>query len=228
MKNVLIGCEYSQVIMSVFYEGGFNAYSCDKLPCEGKYRDRHIRGDLLDVIKMGVPDTIDVFGRASWTGEGVKWDLLIAHPPCTYISFAGTASWNDRGRVFKRIAALEFFARCLENNIPKICVENPLGCAESAVRKSDQTIQPYYFGDSEQKRTCLWLKKLPPLVHLKQDDLFGQATHAAKPDPKYISKDGTKLYFADAISGAGAGGHKRSKSFSGIANAMIEQWRGLI
>lgn len=191
--------------MSAFLEAGFDAYSCDILPCEGDYPERHIQGDLLEVINDG-------------------WDLLIAHPPCTYISYAATAYWNRPGRVFKRLEALNFFARIWESDVKHICIENPMGCADAIVAKHSQIIHPYYFGDEHLKKTCLWLKNLPLLEHRKQDDLFGERTHIDKPEPIYIDKSGKKRYFTDAISGRNKGGHKRSKSFPGIASAMADQW----
>lgn len=207
--RVLVGCEYSQVIMSAFLEAGFDAYSCDILPCEGDYPERHIQGDLLEIINDG-------------------WDLLIAHPPCTYISYAATAYWNRPGRVFKRLEALNFFARIWESDVKHICIENPMGCADAIVAKHSQIIHPYYFGDEHLKKTCLWLKNLPLLEHRKQDDLFGERTHIDKPEPIYIDKSGKKRYFTDAISGTNKGGHKRSKSFPGIASAMVDQWGGVV
>ncbi len=207
--RVLVGCEYSQVIMSAFLKAGFDAYSCDLLPCEGQYPERHIEGNLLNVINDG-------------------WDLAILHPPCTYISYAATKYWNDKGRVFKRLQALEFFAKCLEADVKHIAVENPVGCADAVIRKPDQIIHPYYFGDSDLKRTCLWLKNLPKLEHRKNDDLFSSKTHTKKPEPIYVDKSGKKRYFTDAISGTNKGGHKRSKSFAGIASAMVEQWGGVV
>lgn len=207
--RVLVGCEYSQVIMSAFFEAGFDAYSCDVLPCEGDYSGRHIQGDLLEVIND-------------------SWDLLIAHPPCKYISYAATAYWNRQGRVFKRLKALHFFARIWESDVKHICIENPMGCADAIITKHSQIIHPYYFGDQNLKKTCLWLKNLPLLEHREQDDLFSERTHISKPEPIYIDKSGKKRYFTDAISGRNKAGHKRSKSFPGIASAMVEQWGSVV
>ncbi len=204
--RVIVGCEYSQVIMSAFLEAGYDAWSCDLLPCEGQYPERHIQGDLLKVLKER------------------KFDLGIFHPPCTFISWAATKYWHDKGRVFKRLKALDFFARLWESDLKYICIENPMGCADSIVAKHSQIIHPYYWGDEHLKKTCLWLKNLPKLEHRKQDDLFESRTHIEKPNPIYIDKSGKKRYFTDAISGSNNGGHKRSKSFSGIANAMVNQW----
>lgn len=205
MENirVLVACEYSGCVRDAFAAKGFVAWSCDFL--ESETPGNHYTGSVLDILDDG-------------------WDLLIAHPPCTYISYAATKYWNEKGRVFKRLKALELFAQLLEADIQHICIENPLGCADAVIRKHDQIIHPYYFGDEHLKRTCLWLKNLPKLEHRKQDDLFGIKTHTANPDPIYVDKSGKKRYFTDAISGTNKGGHKRSKSFPGIASAMAEQW----
>lgn len=207
--KVLVGCEYSQVIMSAFLEAGADAWSCDMLPCEGNYPERHIQGDLLEVLNT-------------------NWDLAIIHPPCTFISYAATRYWNQPGRAKKRLDALEFFRKCWEAPIEHICIENPLGCADVIIGKHTQIVHPYYFGDSHLKRTCLWLKNLPKLMHQPEDDLFFSKTHVEKPEPIYIDKSGQKRYFTDAISGSRNGGHKRSKSFPGIAKAMVEQWLPVI
>lgn len=201
--RVLVACEYSDTVRDAFAAKGFDAWSCDLL--ESETPGNHYKGNVLDIINDG-------------------WDLMIAHPPCTYISYAATKYWNDKGRVFKRLKALEFFAQLLEADIPHICIENPVGCANAVIRKPDQIIHPYYFGDSDLKRTCLWLKNLPKLQHRKQDDLFSSRTHTEKPEPIYVDKSGKKRYFTDAIRGTNQGGHKRSKSFPGIASAMADQW----
>ena len=181
--NVLIGCEYSQVIMQEFLALGFNAYSCDLLPCEGPYPQRHFQEDVFEVLKRG-------------------WHLAILHPPCTYISYAANKYWNDKGRVFKRLKALEFFARCIElEEVYHVCVENPLGCADGVIRKHDQIIHPYYFGDKDMKKTCLWLKNLPLLVHTKQSDLFMGQTHTNKPEAVYVDKSGKKRQLTESIGG---------------------------
>jgi len=103
-----------------------------------------------------------------------------------------------------------------------------MGCADAIITKHSQIIHPYYFGDEHLKKTCLWLKNLPLLEHRKQDDLFDERTHIDKPEPIYIDKSGKKRYFTDAISGTNKGGHKRSKSFTGIATAMVEQWGSVV
>jgi hypothetical protein len=201
--KVLVACEYSGIIRQAFKQRGHNAWSCDLLPTE--IPGQHYQCDVLEILNGG-------------------WDLMIAHPPCTYISYAATKYWNDKGRVFKRLKALELFAQLLEADIRYICIENPIGCADAVIRKPDQIIHPYYFGDNDLKRTCLWLKNLPKLEHRMHDDLFSRRTHTDKPEPIYIDKSGKKRYFNDSISGTNNGGHKRSKSFPSIAEAMADQW----
>jgi hypothetical protein len=142
--NVLIGCEFSGVVRDAFLAKGHNAWSCDLLPGIGP---NHIQADVLGVI------------RAS------QWDLAIFHPPCTYLCSSGL-HWNKRrpGRQAQTELALEFVQKLLEADIPKIALENPIGCISSRIRPPDQIIQPWMFGEDASKATCLWLKGLPKLV----------------------------------------------------------------
>lgn len=205
--KVLIACEFSGIVREAFKAKGHDAWSCDFLPTE--IPGNHYQGDVMDIINDG-------------------WDLMIGHPPCTYISYAATKYWNQPGRAEKRLKALEFFRQLIESPILHICIENPLGVADHVIRKHDQIIHPYYFGDNDMKRTCLWLKNLPKLQYRLNDDLFSQKTAVKKPKPVYVDKTGKKRYFTDAISGRQNGGHKRSTSFPGIAKAMAEQWTPII
>lgn len=202
--KVLIACEESQVVCIAFRNKGHEAYSCDTQDCSGGHPEWHIQGDVLKQLDKG-------------------WDLMIGHPPCTYISYAGTSSWNNPGRVFKRLEALNFFAQLWEAPINKICLENPKSCASPVIAKYSQEIQPYYFGDDDIKTTWLWLKNLHPLIHHENNTLFDDKTHSDKPEP--ISIDNTdrqkKRYFTD---GTFRDSKNRSKTFPGIANAMAEQW----
>lgn len=199
---MLVACEESQVICKAFRERGHEAFSSDIKDCSGGHPEWHIKGDVLRVLYDG-------------------WDLLIGHPPCNKISYAGTQSWNNKGRVYERLAALKFFADLWEAPIPKICLENPKSCASPVIAKYTQEIQPYYFGDSELKTTWLWLKGLPPLKHVKEDTLFDTHTHTPRPEPLSIEPNGKKRYFTDYILRDPA---KRAKTFPGIAKAMAEQW----
>jgi len=203
LPKVIIACEYSGIIRNEFEKKGFDAWSCDLLDTE--IPGNHYKGSVLDIIHDG-------------------WDLMIAHPPCTYISYAATRYWNQSGRIEKRIKALEFFAQLHEAPIKHICIENPVGCADVIIRKHDQIIHPYYFGDPYLKRTCLWLKNLPKLEYTMSDNLFSSRTATDYPEPMYVDKNGKKRHFTEGNSG----GHIRSKSFPGIAKAMADQWSNVL
>lgn len=206
--RVLVACEESQAVTIAFRDRGHEAFSCDLQPCSGGYPEWHYEGSVFDIINDG-------------------WDMMIGHPPCTYLSYAGTAHWNKPGRLRKRLEALDFFASLWEAPIEKICLENPKGCASPTIAKYTQEIQPYYFGDPQLKTTWLWLKNLPLLSWKQDDDLFGVRSAVERPEPTYVDYTGKKRYFTDATGGyhgEGASTLKRSKTFPGIAKAMAEQW----
>ncbi len=198
--RILVACEFSGIVRDAFAAKGHDAWSCDLLPSERP--GNHIQGDILDSLNE-------------------NWDLMIAHPPCTYLSYAATHCWTQPGRAEKRIEALWFFMSLVNAPIEQIAIENPTGLPNSVYRKPDQIVEPYYFGDPAQKRTCLWLKNLPPLVHHSEPTLFAMATHCDKPEPIYRRKlDGKAIHWTEA----NHGGKVRSVSFQGIANAMADQW----
>lgn len=208
--RVLIACEFSGIVREAFAKRGHDAWSCDLLPTE--IQGQHYQGDVMEIINDG-------------------WDLMIGHPPCTYLSYAGTAHWNNPGRLEKRLEALNFFAKLWLAPIKKICLENPKGCASPTIAKYSQEVQPYYFGDSDVKTTWLWLKNLPLLKHVEKETLFDQATHVEKPEPmviqvrkpskNFIGGELKKRYFVDGFS---RDPHVRSRTFQGVADAMAEQW----
>lgn len=198
--KILVACEYSGTVRDAFIAKGHDAISCDLLPTESP--GPHYQGSVLDILNDG-------------------WDLMIGHPPCNYISYAGTQSWNEPGRSFKRLEALHFFATLWEASIDKICLENPKGCASPVIAKYSQEIQPYYFGDEAQKTTWLWLKNLPNLEYTHHADLFGNATSSGKPEPSSIEESGKKRYFTD---NGRLTAKERAKFWPGIAKAMAEQW----
>lgn len=142
--RVLIACEYSGTVRDAFIAAGHDAMSCDLLPTEKP--GPHYQGDVLDIINDG-------------------WDLMIAHPPCTYLSVSGM-HWTTRGLRDPQLTedALAFVRALMDSNIHKIAVENPVSVISSRIRKPDQIIQPWWFGDDASKKTCLWLKGLPKLV----------------------------------------------------------------
>lgn len=208
--RVLVACEFSGIVREAFKAKGHDAWSCDLLPTE--IPGNHIQGNVLGVLNDG-------------------WDLMIAHPPCTYLSYAGVAHWNKEGRLKKRIEALIFFASLWESPIEKICIENPRGCASPTIAKYSQAIQPWYWKDSFSKETWLWLKNLSLLVWYETDTLFEKQTSCGKPEPMYYQatggQQGRKRYQIDGMTGGKNRQKNRSRFFQGIANAMAEQWGGI-
>lgn len=230
--NVLVACEESQRVCAEFRRLGHNAYSCDLLPCSGGHPEWHFQQDVLGVIsnhggilQNGVECHID--------GE---WDLMIAHPPCTYLAVSG-ARWyyhpDDKdlpiekrrphpkfpNRAKDREDGAKFFMALINAPIKRIAVENPIGIMNTRYRKPDQVVQPYYFGDEASKSTCLWLKNLPPL---KKTKIVGTGAWVKLSSGKRIPK-----WYSDALVNAKTPEERRnlrSKTFPGFAKALAEQW----
>lgn len=235
--KVLVACEESQEVCKAFRAKGHEAYSCDLQECSGSHPEWHILGDVLPLINGDCEfETMDgVKHRVNG-----KWDLLIAHPPCTYLSNVATRHYslkcNTPEKVVcrwqERAKASVLFMRMMLSNADKICVENPVGFMNTAYRKPDQVIHPYYFATSEkdndnyhEKRTCLWLKNLTPLK---------KTIELPPPPPMYVLQGekgkGKKIGWCEGmrnIKGRQIERAKaRSKTFPGIAQAMAEQWGG--
>ncbi len=208
--KVLVACEFSGIVRDAFAARGHDAWSCDLLPTERP--GNHVQGDVRMLLDYG-------------------FDLMIAHPPCTALSYVGTRHWNRPGRKEQREDALEFFVGLADAPIPRIAIENPLGYACQAYRSPDQTIHPYYFGERVQKRTCLWLKNLPPLLYRLEDNLFGSRTATDKPEPMYFcngpKSKGKAIHWVEGIRGVKNRSHERSRFFPSVAEAMAEQWGNL-
>lgn len=192
--RVLIGCESSGVVRRAFRDRGHCAWSCDLLPAEDD-SPYHFLGDLLEVIGQG-------------------WDLAIFHPPCTYMASSGL-HWNKRvpGRTALTEKSLAFVRRLMDAPIDKIAIENPIGCISSRIRKPDQIIQPWQFGEDASKATCLWLKGLPLLQHTNVLP-GGRLARRANQTPSGQNKLGPS---PDRW-------RERSRTYQGIADAMAEQW----
>ena len=216
--KVLISCEESQEVCKAFRALGHAAYSCDIQEPSGGHPEWHILGDALKAIEGGQLSTMD--GRLHDVG---KWDLLIAHPPCTYLSNAGARHlWKNHqlqaDRVMLGIAARDFFMRFWLANVPRIAVENPTPSRVFAMPDYAQAIQPYEFGHPYTKRTCLWLKNLPPLKPTN----ITKPTATWCPSGSYSHKHGEQhkgMFTTDRAK-------NRAKTFPGIAKAMAEQWGG--
>ena len=222
--KVLIACEESQRVCIAFRERGHEAYSCDIQECSGGHPEWHIQGDVLPIINGNCE-----FETADGQKHRIdgKWDLLIAHPPCTYLTVSGNRWFNVEKygekaikRLQDRQKAYEFFMTFVNADCDRIAIENPIGYISSHYRKPDQTIQPYQFGHHARKATCLWLKGLPKLVPTEivdpgeiRDGGFSIGAHTDG------TNNGKWLRFNDPELAK-----LRSKTFPGIAKAMAEQW----
>lgn len=203
--KVLVACEESQVVCIAFRERGHEAYSCDIQPCSGGHPEWHLQCDALELLKL-------------------KWDMIIAHPPCTYLTNAG-ARWLWAGhklnmeRYQQGITAKEFFMAFYNADCTKIAIENPVPSAVFEMPPCTQVIQPYEFGHPYSKKTCLWLKGLPTLTptQIIGDHIpyVSSGSYSKTHDPKY-----------KGASRKGGAAKIRSKTFPGIAKAMAEQWGG--
>lgn len=223
--KVLIACEESQTVCKAFRKKGHEAYSCDIQKCTGGVPKWHILMDARAVLNGGV--------MRLQTGEKIevdRWDLIIAHPPCTYLSNAATRSHSARmtplnwinARTVNRIEGMRFFMDCVNADCDRIAIENPVGVMNTCYRKPDQSIDPYMFSNGPEdktdfvtKKTCFWLKGLHPLIPTytgekpNNHELFG------------TYKNGKAKVWEDTFTRDGG---VRSKTFVGIAKAMADQW----
>ena len=220
--NVLIACEESQEVCKAFRLRGHRAFSCDLQECSGGHPEWHIQGDCLALINGNC--TFKTADTHTHTQVG-RWDLLIAHPPCTYLSNAGAArlykvidgkTYINRERFEKGMDAREFFFMFLKADCNKIAIENPVPSGVYRLPKYNQVIQPYEYGEPYSKKTCLWLKGLPEL----------NPTDIVKPICSWVSGGSKK---ADGSPRENKGtvyrdSKTRSKTFPNIAKAMAEQW----
>lgn len=192
--KVLIACEFSGIVREAFRKRGHDAWSCDFLPSE--IEGNHIQGDVLSILND-------------------RWDLMIAHPPCTDLAVSGARYFKQKQKNGSQQKSIDFFLTLISAPIPKICVENPVGIMSTLYRKPDQIIQPWQFGHSESKATCLWLSGLPTLLPTKilKIPANGRWDNQTKSGQNKLgpSIDRWKI---------------RSRTYSGIAEAMAEQWGG--
>lgn len=219
--NVLIACEESQAVYRAFREKGHNAFSCDIIECSGGHPEWHIMQDVIPLLNGNCEfETVD---GLKYYIDG-KWDMIIAFPPCTYLTVTGNRWFNvekygDKAiqRMKDREQAIAFFMQFVNARCERIAIENPIGCMSTQYRKADQVIQPYEYGHSARKSTCLWLKNLPLL----------QPTQIVEPEIYYyIAKNGRIKSDSKWRSQCSKEERAkvRSKTFPGIAKAMAEQW----
>lgn len=197
--KILCACEESQAVTIQLRKLNHEAYSCDIQNCSGGHPEWHICDDVLKYLNL-------------------SWDIIIAFPPCTFLSFAGNKYLNDPVRLESRLAARDFFMKFVNAPCEHIAIENPLGWMSVYYRSPDQIVHPYYFGDPFLKRTCLWLKNLPCLY---------STNLLPKPEPTYVQKNGKKRYWVDTVSSLDRQNNRqkiRSKTFPGLAAAMAFQF----
>lgn len=232
--RVLVACEESQEVCKAFRELGHEAYSADIQECSGGHPEWHIKGDCLPLINGNCTFMTE---GGQWIHIEGKWDLLVAHPPCTYLTCSGER-WFDTERYGKkaekrwrdRAEGAVFFMKFVAADCDRIAIENPVGVMGTMYRKADQIIQPYEYGHPTRKATCLWLKGLPKL----------KPTEIVEPViMEYRCKSGKVVRFGKGMDEAVDGQGKviawndprtaklRSRTFSGIARAMAEQWGGV-
>lgn len=200
--KVLIACEESATVREAFSKLGHEAWSCDLQ--ETRIPGNHYKGDVFDIINE-------------------NWDLMIAHPPCTFLTVSA-ARWiydyRYPNRKRDQEEAIDFFLRLYNSPIKYIAIENPVGKMSTAFRKPDQILKPYEYGDPSTKKTCLWLKNLPKLI---PTNIIETEYHYSKSGKKW-----DKWYFQTSlISNLEERRRVRSKTFQGIANAMAQQWSNL-
>ena len=182
VMRVLVACEFSGIVRDAFRDSGHDAWSCDLLPSDRP--GPHLIGDVRDVLYAN------------------RWDLMIAHPPCTHLAVSGARWFKDKQK--EQAEALQFVRDLMDAPIERIAIENPISVISSKIRKPDQIIQPWQFGHGETKATCLWLKNLEPLKPTNIVDGREARVHKMPPGPDRWKK--------------------RSLTFEGIAEAMAQQW----
>ena len=209
--RILVACEESQAITKELRKLGHEAFSCDLLPCSGGHQEWHYQQDVFEVIDKG-------------------WDMMIAHPPCTFLAVSG-ARWlynkdgsKNEERWQNQAEALNFVQRLIDAPIDKIAIENPISVISSKIRKPDQIVHPWMFGDKASKSTCLWLKNLPKLEPTK---IVEKGEFKEWADKKTGKTKRQATWYFDALKNAKTPAERRtlrSKTFKGMAEAMAEQW----
>jgi len=226
---ILVGCEESQAVCIEFRKRGHEAYSCDLEPCSGGHPEWHFQMDVFKVIAGGM-----LVNQSGQLVEIKGWDMMIAFPPCTHLALSGSMHFEQKRKDGRQQQGIDFFLALTKTNIPKWAIENPMGIMGKIYRPFDQVIQPYYFGDTSRKTTCLWLNNLPKLFHAKNIDLFNdKITHVDQGESFYWEDKKTgkqkkqPMWYYEAWTKSKTKEERakiRSKTFPGIAKSMAEQW----
>ena len=190
--KILVACEESQAVTIAFRELGHEAYSCDLYPCSGGHPEWHYQQDVIPLLSE-------------------KWDLIIAFPPCTHLASSGAKHFEKKRADGRQQQGIDFFMKFTDIKCDRVVIENPVGIMSTIYRKPNQIIQPWQFGDSFQKTTCLWLKGLPVLL---PTSIVERGEFVTTPSGKKLPK-----WYSDNKSSK-----SRSKTFPGIAAAMAQQW----
>ena len=237
--KILVACEESQAVTKELRRLGHEAYSCDIIDCSGGHPEWHIRQNVLTLLN---PEELPFGGGAgigfftddeAWHFIDGKWDMIIAFPPCTYLTVAGNRYFNverygDKARERIRLSeeAADFFMQFVNADCERIAIENPVGRMNTLYRKPDQIINPFNFGHPVAKKTCLWLKGLPPLKHTEEvepERIHSKGKSGGYSGPSwYVTDENGKILSWNDPRTA----RVRSKTYSGIAKAMAEQWAG--
>lgn len=231
--NILVACEESQAVCKAFRDLGHEAYSCDIQECSGGHPEWHIQDDALKYIngdnlpthwKRCAPFPMFLTQDGKWHTRPKRWDLIVAHPPCTYLTHAGAVRLFDSEHKIKDIErdrkgwiAAEFFMAFYNAECEHIAIENPAPMKRYGLPKYDQVIEPYQFGDPWKKRTCLWLKGLPKLRETNVVEPIGLWTGSTS--ARLNGHVHTKYKLQKKRDP-----RVRSRTFQGIARAMAEQW----
>lgn len=225
MRKILIACEESQRVTLEFRKLGCEAYSCDLEPCSGGYEEWHVQDDVIPLLNGNC--TFQTVDNVLHEING-RWDLIIAFPPCTYLTVAGNR-WFDINRYGEkalerqknREQAIDFFMKFVYADCSRIVIENPVGIMSNVYRKPNCIIQPWMFGDNARKSTCLWLKGLPRLVPDKIVNCgeILPGGYSVNASACYAVKEGKILSWSDPETAK-----IRSKTYPGIARAMASQW----
>jgi hypothetical protein len=197
--STLIACEESQAVTTQLRRVGVEAFSCDVLPCSGGHPEWHIQADARELLSR-------------------KWDAIIAFPPCTHLAASGAKWFEQKRKDGRQQEGIDFFMLFANADCERVAIENPVGIMSTVWRQPDQIIQPYEYGHPVTKRTCLWLKGLPPLTPTKIVDKGSRVT--------YASGKSLPTWYANKTRNGRAA--SRSKTFTGIAEAMAEQWKHFI